>query len=160
MFLRVVREVAAGLRKKGGSGKGESLVACTIAEDSVSVDTYEAKREDVLEQPLRERVSGDLHVSIPTRVIPVALTAAPVAHGGVTAEATGATAEDVRHGASLFAIEEKIMDMIAKDVATDNAAPESHDMLTSSVGENGEAIRWDRAFRRSRSSMDTFTYRD
>jgi len=55
-------------------------------------------------------------VSIPTRVIRVALTAAPVAHGGVTAEATGTTAEDVRHGASLFAIEEKIMDMIAKDV--------------------------------------------
>jgi hypothetical protein len=55
-------------------------------------------------------------VSIPTRVIRVALTAAPVAHGGVTAEATGAAAEDVRHGASLFAIEETIMDMIAKDV--------------------------------------------
>jgi hypothetical protein len=36
-------------------------VSCTIAEDSVSADTYAAKREDVLEQPLRERLPGDLH---------------------------------------------------------------------------------------------------
>jgi hypothetical protein len=89
-----VRVSPGGARSSGGSafredfGNGESLVSCTIAEDSVSADTYEAKREDVLEKPLRERAPGDLH------------------------------------------------------------------------GENGQAIRWDRAFLRSRSSMDTFTYRD
>ena len=60
--------------------------------------------------------SASRTVPIPTRVIRVPLTSAAVAHGGVTAEATGTTVEYVRRGTSLLVVEEQITDMIPKDV--------------------------------------------